>query len=228
MGFPENVLTQNEKVVRSIHPHWLTVFIPVIAAIFIVAIAIFISWITPNERSWNIAQWAIVALAVILLIAFTAVPFLRWRTTHYVITTHRVMVRRGILSKSGKDIALSKITDVSFNQSLWDRIIRAGSLHIESAGDSPDENLKNIPNSNEVKQLLNRLVDEDARRTYGGGQRESLSNESYNETHQPRGPQSSMQQPQQPQQNLPQPPQHLPPPTVQQPPQQSDGWETQH
>ena len=106
-----------------------------------------------------------------MLVAIPAVvvPYLRWRTTHYVITTHRVMVRRGILTKNGKDITLSKITDVSFQQTLLDRIIRSGSLHIESAGDSPDENLTNIPRSNEVQQLINRLIDEDdlRRRAHG-------------------------------------------------------------
>ena len=175
MGFPENVLAQNEKVVRSLHPHWLTVFFPCVVAVLIVAAAIVIAWATPP--SWDTLQWIVIAVAAILLIIFAVVPLLRWRTTHYVITTHRVMVRRGILSKSGKDIALSKITDVSFHQSIWDRIIRAGSLHIESAGDSPDENFKNIPQSNEVQQLLNRLVDEDAQRLYAGGRREMFRQE---------------------------------------------------
>ena len=63
------------------------------------------------------------------------------------------------------------ITDVSFEQSLLDRIINSGSLRIESAGDSPDELLRNIPNSNHVQQLINRLIDEDdtRRRMVAGG-----------------------------------------------------------
>ena len=75
--------------------------------------------------------------------------------------------RKGILSKSGKDITLSKITDVSFRQTLFDRIIRSGTLTIESAGDSADELLRNIPRSDEIQQLINRLIDEDARRRSG-------------------------------------------------------------
>ena len=84
-------------------------------------------------------------------------------------TTHRVMVRKGVISKSGKDITLSKITDVSFHQSAIDRMIRSGSLTIESAGDSPNEQFANIPRSNEVQQLINQLVDEDSRRRAAGG-----------------------------------------------------------
>ena len=124
---------------------------------------------TPDDETGNRIQWIAVAVLVLVAIPAVIVPYLRWRTTHYVITTHRVMVRRGILTKQGKDITLSKITDVSFQQTILDRMIRAGSLHIESAGDSPDENLTNIPNSNVVQQLINRLIDEDdlRRRTHG-------------------------------------------------------------
>jgi hypothetical protein len=43
-------------------------------------------------------------------------PLLRWRTTHYVITTHRLLFRDGILARRGRDLALSRITDVSFAQ----------------------------------------------------------------------------------------------------------------
>jgi membrane protein YdbS with pleckstrin-like domain len=171
VGFPENVLAKGEKVERDLHPHWLTVVVPTIFGLLLAAACVFIVIQTPDDETGNRIQW--IAVAVLLLVAIPAVvvPYLRWRTTHYVITTHRVMVRRGILTKQGKDITLSKITDVSFQQTLVDRMIRAGSLHIESAGDSPDENLTNIPNSNVVQQLINRLIDEDdlRRRAHGRG-----------------------------------------------------------
>lgn len=161
MGFPENVLAQNEKVEKSLHPHWLTVALPTVIGAMLLAIGIAVAVLTPDDRTGNIIQWVVAAVLLVLAVPLVLVPFLRWRTTHYVITTHRVMVRRGILTKSGKDITLSKITDVSFEQTLLDRIINAGSLRIESAGDSPDEMLRYIPHSNVVQQLINRLIDED-------------------------------------------------------------------
>ncbi len=161
MGFPENVLAKGEKVERDIHPHWLTVVVPTILGLLLAAACITIAIQTPDDETGNRIQWIAVAVLVLIAIPAVVVPYLRWRTTHYVVTTHRVMVRRGILTKQGKDITLSKITDVSFQQTVLDRLIRAGSLHIESAGDSPDENLTNIPNSNVVQQLINRLIDED-------------------------------------------------------------------
>ncbi|GAA2149029.1 PH (Pleckstrin Homology) domain-containing protein [Humibacillus xanthopallidus] len=170
MGFPDNVLAKGEKVERDLHPHWLTVVVPTIFGLLLTAACVFIVIQTPDDETGNRIQWIAVAVLVLVAIPAVVVPYLRWRTTHYVITSHRVMVRRGILTKQGKDITLSKITDVSFQQTLVDRMIRAGSLHIESAGDSPDENLTNIPNSNVVQQLINRLIDEDdLRRRHGRG-----------------------------------------------------------
>ncbi|HET7397166.1 MAG TPA: PH domain-containing protein [Intrasporangium sp.] len=164
MGFPENVLAEGERVEQDIHPHWMTVLVPTFVGVLLVAGAVVAAWITPDDETGNRFQWVLVAVLVLLSVPFVIVPYLRWRTTHYVITTHRVMVRRGILGKSGKDVTLSKITDVSFEQSLLDRIINAGSLRIESAGDSPDELLRNIPHSNHVQQVINRLVDQDDER----------------------------------------------------------------
>ena len=169
MGFPENVLAKGERVERSLHPHWLTVVVPTLFGLVMAALCVVAVVMTPDDETGNRIQLIAVILLVLVAIPLVVVPYLRWRTTHYVITSHRVMVRRGILTKNGKDITLSKITDVSFQQTLLDRIIGAGSLHIESAGDSPDEDFNNIPRSNEVQQLINRLIDEDdlRRRAHG-------------------------------------------------------------
>jgi uncharacterized membrane protein YdbT with pleckstrin-like domain len=175
VAFPENVLAKNEKVERNLHPHWLTVVVPTIFGLLLAAACIAIAVVTPDDETGNRIQWIAVIVLVLVAVPAVIVPYLRWRTTHYVVTSHRVMVRRGILTKTGKDITLSKITDVSFQQTVVDRIIRSGSLHIESAGDSPDENFSNIPRSNDVQQLINRLIDEDDLRRRSHGRSEGWS-----------------------------------------------------
>lgn len=164
MGFPENVLTNDEKVEKSLHPHWRTVVGPLVIGLILLAAAIYVAYITPDDTRGSWIQWITVAVAVLVGIPLVIVPILAWRTTHYVITTHRVMVRKGILSKSGKDITLSKITDVSFSQTPLDRMLGSGTLSIESAGDSPNEDFQAIPRSDRVQQLINHLIDQDANR----------------------------------------------------------------
>lgn len=167
MGFPESILASNERVVRHLHPHWLTVVGPTVVGLLLLVLSLLTVRWTPDDETGNRIQWIAVVVMVVVAVPMVVVPYLRWRTTHYVVTSHRVMVRRGILSKSGKDITLSKITDVSFEQSMMDRIVRAGTLLIESAGDSPNEYLRNIPHSDDVQQLVNLLIDEDANRRAG-------------------------------------------------------------
>jgi uncharacterized membrane protein YdbT with pleckstrin-like domain len=164
MGFPQNVLTSGEKVEKSLHPHWRTVVSPFLIGAILIAGSIYVAYLTPDDTKGNWIQWIVVGVAVLLAIPLVIIPFMTWRTTHYVITTHRVMVRKGIVSKSGKDITLSKITDVSFSQTALDRMLGSGTLSIESAGDSPNEAFEAIPRSDRVQQLLNHLIDQDANR----------------------------------------------------------------
>jgi uncharacterized membrane protein YdbT with pleckstrin-like domain len=69
-----------------------------------------------------------------------------------------------VLARHGRDIGLSRITDVSYRQTLWDRIINSGTLTIESAGESGATVLTAIPDSDGVQQLLNHMIEEDADR----------------------------------------------------------------
>ena len=164
MGFPENVLTSGERVELTMRPHWREVFASVLIGLLLLAVLIYVTWLTPDDTTGNWIQWIVVAIGVLIAVFLVVMPILRWLTTHYVVTTHRVLVRRGVITKTGKDITLSKITDVSFERTLLDRLTGSGTLRIESAGDSPDETFRAIPRSDRVQQVINRLIDEDANR----------------------------------------------------------------
>jgi uncharacterized membrane protein YdbT with pleckstrin-like domain len=164
MPYAEKLLGDDEDVVQHLHPHWLTIFWPVVWFLLIVGGASFGTALIPVGRQQGVLRMLVLALAVLLLLSLVLVPLLRWRTTHYVITTHRLLFREGILARRGRDLALSRITDVSFTQTLWERIINSGTLTIESAGDSGATVLRHIPDSDGVQQLLNHMVEEDADR----------------------------------------------------------------
>lgn len=164
MAYPDKVLGDDEEVVRHLHPHWLTVFWPVVAFLVLVGVASFGAALVPDGAQQGLWRLLVAGAAVVLGLFLVAVPLLRWRTTHYVITTHRLLYRTGILSRHGRDIGLSRITDVSYRQSLWDRIINSGTVSIETAGEGGPTVFSAIPDSDGVQQLLNQLVEEDADR----------------------------------------------------------------
>jgi uncharacterized membrane protein YdbT with pleckstrin-like domain len=162
--YPDKLLAPDEEVVRHLHPHWLTVFWPVVAFLLVVGGASFGAALVPDGRQQGVVRLVIAAVALLLLAVSVVVPVLRWRTTHYVITTHRLLFRQGILARHGRDIGLSRITDVSYRQTLWERLISSGALTIESAGDGGPTVLRQIPDSDGVQQLLNHMIEEDADR----------------------------------------------------------------
>jgi uncharacterized membrane protein YdbT with pleckstrin-like domain len=164
MPYPDKLLAEDEEVVRHLHPHWLTLFWPVVRFLLIVGVTSFGTALIPDGRQQGVYRMALLALALVLLVTTVVVPVLRWRTTHYVITTHRLLFREGILARHGRDLGLSRITDVSYTQTLWERLIRSGSITIETAGDSGATVLRKIPDTDGVQQLLNQMIEEDADR----------------------------------------------------------------
>jgi len=182
VAYPEGLLAKDEKVVKHLHPHWITLAVPVFALVVIGVAAGFAIAAIPAGDSQRWLRLAVLVVAVVLAVVLTLVPVLRWVTTHYVITTHRVMFRVGIFNRQGKDVALPRITDVAYRQSLWDRVVNSGTLTIESAGEGPAQVLDNIPHSDRMQQLINHLVEEDetrrardAGRFYGQQQQSSPS-----------------------------------------------------
>ena len=164
MPYPDKLLGDDEEVVRHLHPHWLTVLRPVVTFLLLVGPASFGSALVPAGPYQGTVRLVVVGVALLLVLVQVVVPLLRWRTTHYVITTHRLLYRAGVLARSGRDIGLSRITDVSFRQSLWGRIVNSGTITIETAGEGGPTELTAIPDSDAVQQLLNLLVEEDAER----------------------------------------------------------------
>jgi uncharacterized membrane protein YdbT with pleckstrin-like domain len=75
-----------------------------------------------------------------------------------------VLIRRGVLRHVRRDIPLRHIHDVASSQSLWGRIVSAGTITIESAAEHGTETLHNIRRPDQVQQILKRLIDEDAER----------------------------------------------------------------
>jgi uncharacterized membrane protein YdbT with pleckstrin-like domain len=161
--YPDKLLAEDEEIVRHLHPHWLTVFWPVVRFLLIVGAASFGAALIPPSAQQGTLRLLVLGLAVVLVLITVVVPLLRWRTTHYVITTHRLLFREGIVARSGRDLGLSRITDVSYTQTLWERIIKSGTITIQSAGEHATV-LTRIPDSDGVQQLLNHMVEEDADR----------------------------------------------------------------
>ena len=159
----QHPLTADEQPVLFIRPHWKTLIRPFLLAVIVVAVALVAEVYAAGSKGSGAVQLAIAAVAILVLMLWLAVPVLRWRTTTYELTTRRLRMREGIVTRRGRDIPLVRINDVSFEKGLLDRLLGAG-LVVESAGEHGQILLKDIPHVEQVQGTLFRLVEEEQRR----------------------------------------------------------------
>lgn len=159
MGFPEDVLTSDEQVVLHLHPHWKALVRPILAFVIIIA-ALIAGWMVLPGAGWSAIALLVLGAVALVLVAWLAVwPWLKWRTTHYVFTNERVIMREGVFSRNGRDIPLSHINDVSFRHNFFDRLLGCGTLTIESAGERGQVVLDEIPHVERVQTQLYELTE---------------------------------------------------------------------
>jgi uncharacterized membrane protein YdbT with pleckstrin-like domain len=167
VAFPQRLLADDEQVVLDMHPHWKRLLLPSLLLPVVVGLATYLIFLLPAGSVRTPLRWAIVAVAVIVLLRFSVWPWVTWQTTSYVLTTRRVVIRQGVFARSGRDIPLTRVNDVSFHHSLLDRMLGCGTLTIESAGERGQVALPEVPDVELVQREVYRCVEEETRRVAG-------------------------------------------------------------
>ena len=157
-------LTQDEHLVLLLHPHWKTLIRPFAVAVLVIVVALIAEVLIPSNSAAAVERLVVAAVAILAVMLWLIVPVLRWRTTTYELTTRRMRVRSGIVTRHGRDIPLARINDVSFEKGLLDRLLGSGRLVVESAGEHGQILLDDIPRVEFTQATLFRLVEEEQRR----------------------------------------------------------------
>jgi uncharacterized membrane protein YdbT with pleckstrin-like domain len=167
VAFPERLLSEDEELVYDLRPHWLTLVVPVLVTV-VVTVAVGLAWVVmPAGDLQQPGRLAAGVLGVVVLLATVLGRVLRWATTHFVLTTERLIFRSGIVAKFGREIPLERINDVTFSQSLFERLIGAGDLSVESAGEHGQSRFSDIRDPEAVQLELYRQMEANARRRAG-------------------------------------------------------------
>jgi uncharacterized membrane protein YdbT with pleckstrin-like domain len=100
-----------------------------------------------------------VAIVVGVLAGWWAViPFLRWRTTTYTLTNYRLITRTGILNKTGTNLPLARVNDVTYERSLSDRMLGCGTLRVQTAADAGPVVLRDVPDVEVVHVTMSEII----------------------------------------------------------------------
>lgn len=81
----------------------------------------------------------------------------------YSVTSQRLYVEEGILSKKKRDIPLNKINDLEVSQGIIQRIFGAGNILVHTGNDKPTK-IQGINEPEEFKSHLSKIVEEVSRK----------------------------------------------------------------
>jgi uncharacterized membrane protein YdbT with pleckstrin-like domain len=159
MGFPTKYLNDGEEILLDLRPHWFFIFAPgtVLAAALALAV-----WVSRNIDS-DLVLFPALALALAAL-GYFLVRYAQWLTTDFVLTTDRLIYRKGVLAREGREIPLERVNNVSYKQTLFQRMMRAGDLLVESAGESGQSDFGHFADPQGTQNQIHRAIEAAAAR----------------------------------------------------------------
>jgi uncharacterized membrane protein YdbT with pleckstrin-like domain len=165
VAFDSSNLHRDEQVVLDLHPHWIMLAKGVVILVVTIALGIWVYTWNLDGATKNVVNGA-VALAIIASLLYMLQRWIAWVSTNFVVTTDRCIYREGIVSKRGVEIPLERINTVFFNQSVVDRVIGAGTLTIESAGENGVQTFEDVRDPIGVQQVLYQQMEDNENRKF--------------------------------------------------------------
>ncbi len=159
MPYPKKNLNTNETIALDMHPHWWYFAEPAFALLASIILGIVVITQTDSGTDGRkVAGIAVVALLIITALWLIG-RYLKWLTTNFVITSQRLIFRQGVVAKSGIEIPLERVNNVNFSQSVFERMLGAGDLLIESGGEDGQQRFTDIRHPDKVQNLVHAQVE---------------------------------------------------------------------
>ena len=138
------LLNEGEHVVLSTRTHVKALFLPAVVLILRrgargVPVQPARAGTTPGLALGDLGIAAIAGR----LVRGRAVP--DWLVTTYTFTNRRLITRTGILTRRGHDIPMNRISDISYEKGVIDRMFGCGTLVVSDASEQGRVPLKDIP-----------------------------------------------------------------------------------
>lgn len=153
MAISRSLLNEGENIVFSTRTHYKALLLPGFLLLLVLVVA---AWLTSiASGGWT---WVIWGIAVVLLAVFSLWPFLNWLAATYTVTDRRLITRNGVLTRRGHDIPLNRISDVSYEHGVIDRILGCGTLIISDASTHGRVPLHDVPRVETLHKQLSDLL----------------------------------------------------------------------
>lgn len=165
VGFNESHLHRDEAIVLDLHPHWVMLVKGILAVVVSTVIGLFLAFGVGEGTLQTGLRW-IAFLLIIGSLGYFAQRWISWYSTNFVVTTDRCIYRSGILAKRGIEIPLDRINTIFFEQRPIDRLLKAGTLVIESAGEMGRQTFQDVRDPVHVQNVLYQEMEDNENRKF--------------------------------------------------------------
>jgi uncharacterized membrane protein YdbT with pleckstrin-like domain len=169
VAFPRRLLNEGEEVILDLRPHWS--FFLGRAGLLLLAVAALVA-----VAALGAADWVLLVVGVLVLVALARLVarYAVWTTSEFVVTTDRLILRSGVVSKRGIEIPLERVNTVFFSQRLRERLLRYGDLVVESGGERGRQVIADVPHPERVQSVRAGGRPDRTTTSAAGGDRESV------------------------------------------------------
>lgn len=154
MALPKKLLNAGEELHVDLRPHPLYFGKNAVALLGSVVLLV----VAEAKTDSDVLRYVTAGLTLVSLLWFVA-RYTKWMTTNFAVTSKRVIFRQGVIAKKGVEIPLDRVNTIFFNQGIFERMIGAGDLTIESAGTSGHEKFTDIRRPSKVQNEIYRLME---------------------------------------------------------------------
>ena len=154
----KSTLSEGEYIVLNLRTHVKALFLAALVFFIVLGGGAFAATKIPDGSTQQWGRLGILVVSVVVIFAWSLLPFMRWATTRYVVTNRRLITRSGIITRIGRDIPLYRINDVAYEKGLLDRMLGCGTIVISDATEKAGVILHDVPHIERVQVQLHDLL----------------------------------------------------------------------
>ena len=121
-------LGPGEQVVFEGHPSWRAILGFYLKGIVIIGVITALLALVTSMSTALITLIVIVGAAAVVLVGFLK----RW-ATRYTITTRRLNIKHGIISRDVQETKIERVQDVNYRQTVYQRVMQIGDVDFDTA-----------------------------------------------------------------------------------------------
>jgi uncharacterized membrane protein YdbT with pleckstrin-like domain len=143
------------------HPSWRAIIGFYIKGLLAVLVIAFVAGLVTNIANGDTDATLVTLIAVIGVALVVLGGFIKRITTHYTITTRRLRIQRGIVSREIQETRLERVQNVNYNQSLIQRLLQVGDVDFDTAaGDDYNFIFAGVADPEDVVERVDRATHE--------------------------------------------------------------------